>query len=476
MKINVLVLFILLGSLTAGAQTATEIYFPKYIQGTGTFVPEEDRKVPFVARLKLNGLTPNATYRFYNRFVVDTTIASTGDGPYILIKDSGNFVRVTAASLAAPGRYGEFTTDSNGSYTGWFANEPGSGDNFIPGIQNFLRIVLNDGAGGGGVETIITVQSPVNVINFGTDAASGTGLRSTPLKRGAAKQLVLLYDNLLGIISGARPIAATFLESDGTDNSIANGYAPFYADSVNGVNKAWGTILPNNLTNGIRHIAVLSLNNASLERLYLSFDGKWPSVNNTTINTVNTTGGLDNVLVIDGSRIALLNFWLDYEHTDEELVTLLWNTSDEANALEYTVERSTDEGKTFAPVSTTRKSGNREVYEMKDSRFEKTTLYRVTMNGKDGEVLVSDVVKVPGVIKLTVFPNPVANQLVVKHSAAEAGASVQVISVDGRQLKTQNVQVGSYQTTVNVSTLVPGNYRLVYLVNGKKQSKAFVKQ
>ena len=37
------------------------------------------------------------------------------------------------------------------------------------------------------------------------------------------------------------------------------------------------------------------------------------------------------------------------EATDDELITMEWNTPDESNAREYIVERSTDGGQTFAP-------------------------------------------------------------------------------------------------------------------------------
>jgi hypothetical protein len=471
MKKNIVVCLLLLASV-AKAQTVTEVFFPKYIQGVGNFNAADDRKVPFVCRLKLGGLTPQTTYRYYNKFVQDTVGTNTGSGTYILVKDTGSFVRVTLASLSAAGRYGEFTTDSTGSYTGWFASEPTLASIYTPGNTLYFRLMLNNGAGGGVINRILTAPSPVTVINFGTDANSGTALRCTPLRNGSPKQFILLYDNLF---AQGRPVAGTFIESDGTANTIANGYAPFYADSVNGIDKTWGTIIPNGLPNGVLHIAQRSLN-GNLSRLYLSFDGKWPSVNRTTANTKNAAGGLDNVLVIDGSRLYIINFWLNGEASNEELITMEWNTADEANAREYVVEKSTDGGKTFAPLSTVTASGNKAVYELSDKRAETTTFYRVTVLGKDGSKITSDVLAVKGLVKLNVYPNPVMNQLVMQHPQAEAGATVQVVSIDGRQLFTQNIQQGAVQTTVNVSKLIPGNYMVVLNMNGQRQSKSFIKK
>jgi YbbR domain-containing protein len=96
--------------------------------------------------------------------------------------------------------------------------------------------------------------------------------------------------------------------------------------------------------------------------------------------------------------------------------------------------------------------------------------------GKDGSKISSDVLAVKGVVKINVYPNPVQSQLVMQHPVAEAGATVQLVSVDGRQLFTQNIQQGAVQTTINVSKLIAGNYLVVFNMNGQRQSKAFVKK
>lgn len=476
---------LMLAAVITNAQSITEVIFPQYIQGAGTFNQADERRVPFVARLQLNGLMPNATYRYHNRFVLDPTDQVTiGNGSYILVKDTGSFVRVTAASLSVAGRYGEFTTDSTGSYTGWFANEVNVAGLFTPGFSLYLRINLNDGAGGAAPVSNLTTTSAVKVINFGAaaDSLSGTAIRSTPLTgNAAAKQFVFLYDNPL---AQGRPISGTFIESDGTANTVANGYAPFYADSVNGIDRTWGTIIPNNLPNGIRRIDRYALDGGFKKSYYpvvfvpkfpyILID-KWPSVNNTVISTKNPTGGLDNVLVIDGSRILGINLWLSNEQTTDELLTLQWNTNDQ-DAEAFVIEKSVDGGKTFSALRTVKKAGQKDLYELQDTRTDAAAFYRVTTTSKEGTKLVSDVLKVDGVIRLGIYPNPVVDQLLVQHPQAEKGASVQVVGVDGRQLMTQPVAEGAVQTRVNVKKLVTGNYFVIYSVNGQRQSKLFIKQ
>lgn len=483
MKLKLFIAILLLVNATSFGQSITEVYFPKHMQGVGSFVFADERRVPYACRVTVNGLLPNATYRYFNRFLVDpANPVSIGEGGYILVKDTGNFVRVTSASLGTAGRYGEFTTDATGSYTGWFIGEPSVSTTFTPGNNVYFRLVLNDGAGNIVPTHLITAPSPIKVINFGTnaDTLSGTGLRATPVTGASPKQFVFLYDNPL---AQGRPVAGTFIESDGTNNVVSTGYAPFYADSVNAINNAWGTIIPNANPNGVRRIDRFALD-GSFKKSYFPIAfiptfpyivvDKWPSVNNTVIDTKNPTGGLVNVLVIDGSRLLGISLWLSTEQTTEDLITLQWNTNDQ-DANEFVIEKSVDGGKTFSTLRTVKKAGQKDLYEMQDSRTEAPAYYRVVTNSKEGK-LVSDVLKVDGVIKLGIFPNPVADQLLVQHPQAQKGASLQVIGVDGRQLMNQNVAEGAVQTKVSVKQLVAGNYFVIYQVNGQRQSKLFIKK
>jgi hypothetical protein len=80
------------------------------------------------------------------------------------------------------------------------------------------------------------------------------------------------------------------------------------------------------------------------------------------------------------------------------------------------------------------------------------------------------------VFKLNVYPIPVQNQLIMQHPVAEAGSTVLLVGIDGRQLFTQNIQTRAVQTTINVSKLIPGNYMVVFNMNGQRQSKSFIKK
>jgi hypothetical protein len=271
------------------AQTLSDVILPQYIQGnTGT----NSNRIPFAYRATITGLTPDVTYRYYNQVVISTDASTaSGAGNVIFISDSGNFVRTSSVDLSTTGRYNTFTTDATGSFSGWFATEPtGNASRFVPGKYIYMRIMLNDGAGGTSVVTRLTTTDSVRVLRLDTVAAdsAGTGLRCT--SSASAKDFVLLYDNIDGT---GRPIAASFIESDGTDNTTTNNYTSFYSTDVNGTAGAFGVVLPNLLPNGIRRIECRSLLTGAIIASATDEDGVWPS----TANTVNPSGGTTPIVL-----------------------------------------------------------------------------------------------------------------------------------------------------------------------------------
>lgn len=302
MKLFFTIILALLFTHLSYAQSITEILMPQYMQGSGSFNAADDRRVPYVCRLKLNGLLPNKTYRYYTRMVLPNASGTSGEGAYILVKANGDFVRVTSTSLATPGRYDEFTTDATGSHTGWFITEASSTTTFKPGTELKVRVTLNNGNGGIGPVQALTTSSTVKIRAFDNVAAGGSSIRSTPVTGATAKNFVFLWDNQAGT---GRPVTGSFIESDGTAGTVANGYAPFYANDVNGVDKSWGTIIPNDLANGIQRIGQYSLSDASEVGYKLSSDGYWPSAAGTRVSTANPTNGLTTTIVLDGAVARL---------------------------------------------------------------------------------------------------------------------------------------------------------------------------
>jgi hypothetical protein len=293
-----------LATATSGSITATlapalsEVFMPLFIQGG---LSSNSKRVPFAYCVALSNLTAGATYRYFNQCVVSGDSATVnGAGNCILASSSGSFVRTTSPAFTTAANYGEFTTDANGSYTGWFLSEPtGNSDFSTAGNQVFMRIMLNNGAGGTTVATRLTTADSATVLAFATSGTNaGTGIRGNSLATN--KNFVLLYDNVAGT---GRPLAAALVESDGLAENTAASYVQFYNDSVDGTNGSWGTIIPNNNTNGVKRIEQRKLSDGSLVGVNTDSDGLWPS----GANTINPSGGSGTEIFIAASDAPLNN-------------------------------------------------------------------------------------------------------------------------------------------------------------------------
>lgn len=275
--------------LSLGAQSLTTVILPRYIEGFNWTT--NTNRIPFAYRVKITGLTANATYRYFNQIVnsSDATTAN-GAGNFIFASATGDFVRTSSPGLTTAGTYGTFTTDVTGAYEAWFATEPTGNARFVPGKYIFMRVMLNDGAGGTTVALRLTTTDSVRVVKLDPAAAdsTGTGLRCT--STASPKDFVFTYDNTAGT---GRPISGSFVESDGTDNTSANSYAAFYANQVNGISGAFGVVLPNALPNGIRRIERRSLATGAVVGYATDADGVWQS----GANTVNPSGGTTEIVL-----------------------------------------------------------------------------------------------------------------------------------------------------------------------------------
>lgn len=271
-------------TLTVTLADIEEIIFPQYIQGVnGT----NANRIPSSYYLKLNNLSPNTTYRFYCGFVTSSDLStSSGAGNNIYVNYAGgSFTRSTSPSLASAGNYSTLTTNSTGSYTGWFVMEPtGNATRFIPGTNLYLRVTLNDGNNGTTAVNYRTSANTIKVINLvaSSGANNGTGLYGS--SSAGSKNFAVLYDNTAGT---GRPISASFIEDDGTANTTANSYSNFYVTNVNGVSGAFGVVIPNDNSNGIKRIEFKKTSDNSLIYSVTDNDGNWSG----TANTVNPTGG-----------------------------------------------------------------------------------------------------------------------------------------------------------------------------------------
>lgn len=276
----------------------TDVIVPQYFKGNSG-----SSRLPYVFRVTINNLTPNATYRYYNT-VVTGADAPTIDGAGVPIFAQGaTWVHSNSVSMNTLNGYAEFNSDASGNYTGWFGISGTGNARFNVGNNVFMRIALNNGAGGTSVSTRVTTTNSAKVIDLVASAGANNGTAIRSVSNGQAKDFIFLYDNDLGT---GRPISGTYFESDGTTNASAS---TFYSGNVDGVAKAWGTIIPNTLPDGIRYVASYSYATGSQLCTFSDADGVWPT---GSINTVNPAGGNTAPLVLANADVPMQCFLLPY--------------------------------------------------------------------------------------------------------------------------------------------------------------------
>ncbi len=440
---------------TAEGPKIVEVVMPRYMQGlNGT----NNQRIPWASRLTLENLTPGATYRYFGMFVLSTDSPTTnGAGIGWFVTSDGIFSRSTTLGMTTAGQYGEFTTNANGDFTGWFVGEPSGNVRFTPGNEVYYRIMLNNGAGGTTVTLRLTTGNSIRVINFGNTANVNQGTFLYGTSYAPPKNFVFVYDNELGT---GRPISGTVVESDGLDLSAVTQILPRYRNNVDGINGAWGVIIPNSTGSkgfsGIKRVESRFLLTGQVHKYSTSDDGIWPS----GANTVNPTGGDTSPIVMDETDAPLPVVLSSFTATisAQNFVRLQWITQSETNCAGYYIYRGRNgnlseairlEG--FVTASNTSQQqvyiyDDREIYEdgtylywLESVDFDGITYYHgpisisVTFGGDDNPTP-----NIPLVNALnSVFPNPFNPSAFITYSiAAPTQVQISIFNSRGQLVRT----------------------------------------
>lgn len=174
--------------------------------------------------------------------------------------------------------------------------------------------------------------------------------------------------------------------------------------------------------------------------------------------------------------LSLISFTGSY---NGEAVKLLWKTVNESAMNYFEIERSSN-GKDFAAIGKVNAmNASINNYEFTDmSPLTGTNYYRLKVIGKSGEINYSKIIvfNTKAVNGISVYPNPVRNDLTLNHPKANKNAVIEIYSSDGRKLLVNNVQSSAVQTIIDVSQLVNGSYLVIYSDGVNRTSSKFIKQ
>jgi hypothetical protein len=284
-KLLILAAIIIPSFAFAGGPYISSAVVGQYVEGSS---PTNNNRVPFWFYVDMGGFIPNATYHYYCSLdSVSPAIASLGAGnPYLINPVSGTIRRILNPSMTANTGFDSLVADATGHIKAWYGVEPTGNVRFMPGRTVCPKILLNDGAGG----TVVTWKMDlaayqVTVLNFGVTSMSVTqgsalydSLDATP------KNFICVYDN---VTATGRPVSIAIVENDAMMLRPISSIANFYRMRVDSLDYHWGTIIPNNLPNGVRALQERAFINATPVDTVTDSDGIWCY----GTNTVNMTNG-----------------------------------------------------------------------------------------------------------------------------------------------------------------------------------------
>ena len=156
---------------------------------------------------------------------------------------------------------------------------------------------------------------------------------------------------------------------------------------------------------------------------------------------------------------------------------LTWKVGTEENLSGYEVQRSAD-GSDFSKIGFVPANGQ-PLYSFVDSKTTGLVYYRIKSIDLDGKYAYSIVVSLKGQqsnVMMKAFPMPVQNQVTIQHNSATNNSKIEIVSADGRMIKSVSVSSGSQQSSVDLSSIKTGVYVVRYINNDNVESLKIIKQ
>jgi hypothetical protein len=193
--------------------------------------------------------------------------------------------------------------------------------------------------------------------------------------------------------------------------------------------------------------------------------------------------------VADPLPVKFITFTATLQNDD---ALLSWTVSNEGTgAKDYEVQKSIDNGASYTTIDTvaiTNPNASSNTYSYTDANLSsvKSTsnviYYRIKQDDTNGQSTYSStqIIQLPSKVDptVTVYPNPVQDVATVKFYLAEdAPVTINLTGINGQVLQTTQLQgaIGENIPTVNMSSLVNGNYVLSVNIDGVAHTFPLVK-
>ncbi len=178
--------------------------------------------------------------------------------------------------------------------------------------------------------------------------------------------------------------------------------------------------------------------------------------------------------------LTLLAFEAKIEDQNNPTVKISWTSTNEVNTKDFDILRKGDNGNftKIATVLAKNKSGIHNYLLMDRNPLIGNNYYQLQQNDSDGKYTTSKIVVVSFKSKviLKAYPNPTNETLNILHETSGKNTSIKIIDSKGEILAQQVVTEGTNSSSVNVSSLSPGVYFMVYGDNSLTNSITFIKQ
>jgi len=154
--------------------------------------------------------------------------------------------------------------------------------------------------------------------------------------------------------------------------------------------------------------------------------------------------------------VILFNFTVQLKDNDAYLT---WRSESEINFSHFEIERSED-ASNFNAIYTQKGLGNT-LYTASDMNLPNGTYYyRLKLVNKDDSFSYSTIVTitVDDVTSLLIHNNPVVDVLTIQHQDAKNQRILRILDVNGREVLTETIPIGTTMFSIDIQTLYAGTY------------------